>query len=379
MASTARPRKALPVFDAARLANAATAKLRPYDPGHDLPALRERFGDAIAELGSNENPRGPSPLALKVMRAALGETFRYPDPRGMVLKRTLAGHLDVGVERIALGNGSHELLMLLAQCFADAKHSIVFSQFGFAVFPIATAAADARAICVPALPRSDRAAPLGHDLGAMAKSIRRDTRIAYLANPNNPTGTWFEDAALEKFLAAVPRDVVVVVDEAYHEYVEAPGLSTALAFADRYPNLVVTRTFSKAYGLAGMRVGYLVAHPSVVSVLERLRESFNVNNVALAGATAALGDKPWLAKARAFNRAEREWLREELLERGYRCLPSQTNFLLCVLARDASKLEQHLFERGVIVRPMSGYGLPRALRISVGSRAENRRLLRALP
>ena len=379
MASTARPRKALPVFDAARLANAATAKLRPYDPGHDLPALRERFGDAIAELGSNENPRGPSPRALKVMRAALGETFRYPDPRGMVLKRALAGHLDVGVERIALGNGSHELLMLLAQCFADAKHSIVFSQFGFAVFPIATAAADARAICVPALPRSDRAAPLGHDLGAMAKSIRRDTRIAYLANPNNPTGTWFEDAALEKFLAAVPRDVVVVVDEAYHEYVEAPGLSTALAFADRYPNLVVTRTFSKAYGLAGMRVGYLVAHPSVVSVLERLRESFNVNNVALAGATAALGDKPWLAKARAFNRAEREWLREELLERGYRCLPSQTNFLLCVLARDASKLEQHLFERGVIVRPMSGYGLPRALRISVGSRAENRRLLRALP
>jgi histidinol-phosphate aminotransferase len=213
----------------------------------------------------------------------------------------------------------------------------------------------------------------------MAKAIRRDTRIVYLANPNNPTGTWFDDAALAGFLAKVPRDVLVVLDEAYHEYVEAPGLSTALAFADRHPNLVVTRTFSKAYGLAGMRVGYLVAHPSVVSVLERLRESFNVNNVALAGATAALGDKPWLAKAHAFNRAEREWLREELLERGYRCLPSQTNFLLCVLARDAAKLEHHLFERGVIVRPMGGYGLPRALRISVGNRAENRRLLSALP
>ena len=379
MASIARLRKAPPTFDAAFLVNAATAKLRAYDPGHDLPVLRERFGDAIAELGSNENPLGPSPRALKAMRAALGETFRYPDPRGMTLKRALAGHLDVGVERIALGNGSHELLMLLAQCFADAQCSIVFSQFGFAVFPIATAAAGARAICVPALPRSDRAAPLGHDLRAMAKAVRRDTRIVYLANPNNPTGTWFDDAALEKFLAAVPRDVVVVVDEAYHEYVEATGMSTALAFADRYPNLVITRTFSKAYGLAGMRVGYLVAHPSVVSVLERLRESFNVNNVALAGATAALGDKPWLAKARAFNRAEREWLREELLERGYRCLPSQTNFLLCVLSRDASKLENHLFEHGVIVRPMGGYGLPRALRISVGNRAENRRLLSALP
>lgn len=377
--SRARSRKPEPAFDAARLVNAATAKLRAYDPGHDLPALRERFGENIAELGSNENPLGPSPRALKAMRAALDQAFRYPDPRGMVLKRALANDLGVDVERIGLGNGSHELLMLLAQCFADAKHSIVFSQYGFAVFPIATAAAGAGAICVPALPRGDRAAPSGHDLGAMAKAVRRNTRIVYIANPNNPTGTWFDDAALAAFLAKVPRDVLVVVDEAYHEYVDAPGLTTALAFADRHPNLVVTRTFSKAYGLAGMRVGYLVAHPSVVSALERLRESFNVNSVALAGAVAALHDKPWLAKARAFNRAEREWLRGELLEGGYHCLPSQTNFLLCVLPRDATKLERHLFERGVIVRPMGGYGLPRALRISVGSRTENRRLLRALP
>jgi histidinol-phosphate aminotransferase len=379
MASRVRPRKSEPVFDATRLVNAATAGLRAYDPGHDLPALRERFGAAVAELGSNENPLGPSPRALKAMHAALAETFRYPDPRGMALKRTLAERLEVGVERIALGNGSHELLMLLAQCFADAKHSIVFSQYGFAVFPIATAAAGARAIRVPALPRGNRHAPFGHDLDAMARAVRRDTRIVYLANPNNPTGTWFDDAALASFLDRIPRNVLVVVDEAYHEYVDAPGLTTALGFAGRHPNLIVTRTFSKAYGLAGMRVGYLVAHPGVVSVVERLRESFNVNNVALAGAAAALGDKSWLAKARAFNRAEREWLRGELLERGYRCLPSQTNFLLCVLPRDAAKLEHHLFERGVIVRPMAGYGLPRALRISVGSRAENRRLLKALP
>jgi len=367
------------VFDASRLVNAATAKLRAYDPGHDLPALRSRFGAAIAELGSNENPLGPSPRALKIMRAALGETFRYPDPRGMQLKRALAEHLAVDVERISLGNGSHELLMLLAQCFADAKHSIVFSQFGFAVFPIATAAAGARAIRVPALPRSHRSAPYGHDLDAMARAIRANTRVVYLANPNNPTGTWFDDAALAAFLKKVPRNVLVVVDEAYHEYVDASGLTTGLGFAAKHPNLVVTRTFSKAYGMAGVRVGYLVAHTDVVAMLERLRESFNVNNVALAGATAALADKPWLAKARAFNRAEREWLREELLERGYRCLPSQTNFLLCVLPRDAVKLEHHLFERGVIVRPMGGYGLPRALRVSVGSRAENRRLLKALP
>ncbi|HEY7871835.1 MAG TPA: histidinol-phosphate transaminase, partial [Rudaea sp.] len=359
MASSSRSRKSELAFDASRLVNAATAKLRAYDPGHDLPELRSRFGAAIAELGSNENPLGPSPRALKAMRTALAETFRYPDPRGMLLKRALAGHLGVDVARIALGNGSHELLMLLAQCFADAKHSIVFSQFGFAVFPIATAASGARAIRVQALPLSHRGAPYGHDLDAMANAIRANTRIVYLANPNNPTGTRFDDAALAAFLEKVPRNVLVVVDEAYHEYAEAPGLTTAFTFADKHPNLIVTRTFSKAYGMAGLRVGYLVAHPDVVAVLERLRESFNVNNVALAGAAAALADKPWLAKAHAFNRAEREWLREELLERGYRCLPSQTNFLLCVLPRDATKLERHLFERGVIVRPMGGYGLPR--------------------
>lgn len=372
-------RRAPSGFDAARLANPPTASLRAYDPGHDLPALRERFGVCIAELGSNENPLGPSPRALRAMRSVLPTSFRYPDPRGASLKAALAERLGVASDRIALGNGSHELLMLLAQCFADAKHSVVFSQFGFAVFPIATAAAGARAVVVPALPRSHRAAPLGHDLAAMAKAIRRDTRIVYLANPNNPTGTWFDDAALEAFLAAVPRDVLVVVDEAYHEYVEVAGLTTALAFADRFANLVATRTFSKAYGLAGLRVGYLVAHPSVVAVLERLRESFNVNLVALAGAEAALRDARWLARVQAFNRDEREWLRGKLLARGYRCLPSQTNFLLCVLSRNAATLERHLFERGVIVRPMGGYGLPRALRISVGSRAENQRLLDALP
>jgi histidinol-phosphate aminotransferase len=173
--------------------------------------------------------------------------------------------------------------------------------------------------------------------------------------------------------------VIVVADEAYSEYVDAPGLSSALRLADRHPNLVITRTFSKAYALAGLRVGYLVAHPSVVAVVERLRESFNVNNVALAAAEAALGDDEHLAKARAFNRDERDWLADALAKRGYRVLPSQTNFVMIDLGRDAADLERHLFERGVIVRPMGGYGLPQTLRISIGSRAENQRLLDALP
>lgn len=365
-------------FDATHLANPATAALRAYDPGHDLPALRRRFGAAISELGSNENVLGPSARALEAMRAALAESYRYPDPRGAALKAALSAELGVGAERIALGNGSHELLMLLAQCFVDPAHSVGFSQYGFAVFPIATAAAGAQPIRVPALPREHATAPFGHDLDALAAAVREDTRLVYLANPNNPTGTWFDDVALAAFLARVPREVLVVLDEAYHEFVDAPGLSTALHLAERHPNLIVTRTFSKAYALAGLRVGYLVADASVVAVIERLRESFNLNNVALAGAEAALADREHLARSRELNASERAWLVDALSVRGYVCLPSQTNFVLVDLARDAAELERHLFERGVIVRPMGGYGLPQTLRISVGSRAENQRLLAAL-
>lgn len=366
-------------FDATRLANAATTALRAYDPGHDLPALRKRFGPTIAELGSNENPLGPSPRALEAMRRALAESSRYPDPRGASLKAALAAHLGVSTERIALGNGSHELLMLLAQCFVDATRSVVFSQYGFAVFPIATAAAGAQPIRAAALPRMHAQAPFGHDLDAIAASLRADTRLIYLANPNNPTGTWFDDAALQAFLARIPPDILVVVDEAYHEYVDAPGIGSALRFADAHANLIVTRTFSKAYALAGLRAGYLIAHPSVVAVIERLRESFNLNHLALIGAEAALADHEHLHAARAYNASERSWLVDALTQRGYVCLPSQTNFVLIDLDRDAAELEAHLFERGVIVRPMNGYGLAQTLRISVGSRAENQRLLDALP
>lgn len=375
---SAQPQRREPPFDATRLANPATAALRAYDPGHDLPALRRRFGAAIAELGSNENALGPSPHAIEAMRAALAESHRYPDPRGAALKDALSAQLGVGVERIALGNGSHELLMLLAQCFADPAHSVAFSQYGFAVFPIATAAAGAQPICVPALPREHATAPFGHDLDALADALRENTRLVYLANPNNPTGTWFDDAALAAFLARVPREVLVVVDEAYHEFADAPGLGTALHLADLHPNLIVTRTFSKAYALAGLRVGYLVADPSVVAVIERLRESFNLNNVALAGAEAALADREHLQRSRTLNASERGWLAAELARRGYSSLPSQTNFVLVDLARDAAPLERHLFERGVIVRPMGGYGLPQTLRVSVGSRDENERLLAAM-
>jgi histidinol-phosphate aminotransferase len=367
------------IVDAATLANAATRALRAYDPGHDLPALRKRFGAALAELGSNENPLGPSPRAIAAIQSALPDAFRYPDPQGAALKAALARHLGVDSMQITLGNGSHELLMLIAQCFADASVSVVFSEFGFAVFPIATAAAGARAIRASALARDHATMPLGHDLEAIANAVRADTRIVYLANPNNPTGTWFDDAALARFLARIPATTLVVVDEAYQEFVTAPGVSSALRFLPRYPNLIVTRTFSKAYALAGLRVGYAVSGAEVAGVLERLRESFNVNALALAAAEAALADQVHVARGRDWNLAAREWLTDRLRACGLRVLPSQTNFVLIDFGRDAAPIERALFERGVIVRPMGGYGLPDFLRISVGTRAENERLLEAMP
>ena len=366
-------------FDAATLAHAATRRLGAYDPGHDLPALRRRFGSALAELGSNENPLGPSPCALAAIEAALPELLRYPDPKGGALKTALAVQLGVDSAQITLGNGSHELLMLIAQCFADAGTSIVFSEFGFAVFPIATAATGAQPIRVSAYPADHASMPRGHDLDAMAAAVRADTRVVYLANPNTPTGTWFDDAALARFLARTRPSTLVVVDEAYHEYVTAPGLTTALQFLPRHPNLVVTRTFSKAHALAGLRVGYAISDPSTAAVLERLRESFNVNGLALAAAEAALGDQAHVARVREWNAAERDWLAAALRARGLRVLPSQTNFVLIDFGRDAAPIENALFERGVIARPMGGYGLRDCLRVSVGSRSENERLLEALP
>jgi histidinol-phosphate aminotransferase len=366
-------------FDAAALANRATSALRAYDPGHDLPALRLRFGAVISELGSNENPLGPSPHATQAATRALADVWRYPDPLGAALKRKLSEEQGVPVAGITLGNGSHELLMLLAQCFADAGHPVVHSQYGFAVFPIAAAAAGAPSVAVPALPADHPEAPYGHDLEAIAGAITDSTRLVYLANPNNPTGTWFDDAALEAFLGKVPPQTLVVVDEAYYEYVDAKGLTTAARLLDRFPNLIVTRTFSKAYGLAGLRIGYMLSHASVAAVCERLRESFNVNVVALAAAEAALGDHAHRALVRETNRRDRAWLAGELTARGLRVLPSQTNFLLVDLGRDATPFEAHLFERGVIVRPMAGYRLPHTVRVSVGSRDELSRLLENLP
>ncbi len=365
-------------MDAFVLANPVAARLRAYDPGHDLAVLRARYGPMLAELGANENPDGPGPAARAAMQQALAVTHRYPDPRAAALRERLASQLGVEENELAFGNGSHELLMLLAQCFAGPDQAVMYSQHGFAVFALAAAAAGAPAICVDALPAGDAVAPHGHDLAAMAAAVTPQLRLVYLANPNNPTGTWFDLPMLEDFLTKLPPDVLVVVDEAYVEYFQREGGQSALALRARFPNLVVTRTFSKAHALAGLRVGYLVADASVCRVLDGLRESFNVGVVAQAAAAASLDDGEWRHQSLTRNRKERARLAGELAQLGLASLPSRTNFLLVDCGGDASVLEKRLFGAGVIARPVGGYGFPRHLRISVGSHAENNRLLEVL-
>lgn len=367
--------------------------LKAYDPGHDLVAFRKKFGAGAAagrasaavggtrlvELGSNENPYGASPLARAAIVDQLQALHRYPDPLGADLKRALAGRHGVDSKQILLGNGSHELLMQLAQVFAGAGEDVVFSRYGFAVFALATQAAGANRIAVEALPEDHPHMPLGHDLDAIAASITPVTKLVYLANPNNPTGTWFGRAAFARFMAKVPDEVIVVMDEAYAEMADAGAdAATALPLLQAHSNLVLTRTFSKAYGLAGLRVGYLIGAPGLVAVMERLRESFNVNGPALAACEAALGDLDHLQHSCTRNAEQRAALAQALEQRGLRVYPSQTNFLLVRFGPGTARIEADLTARGVVLRPMGGYGLPECLRITVGDADDNRRLLAAL-
>ncbi|QSX77786.1 histidinol-phosphate transaminase [Agrilutibacter solisilvae] len=371
-----------PAFDEAWFAARASRGvqgLKAYDPGHDLVALRRKFGEErLLELGSNENPYGPSTAARMAILDQMQSLHRYPDPLGLDLKRALATLHGVDTGAILLGNGSHELLMQLAQVFAGPGDEVVYSQYGFAVFALATQCAGASARVVPARTRDRADMPLGHDLDAIAAAITPATRLVYVANPNNPTGTWFGVDALDAFLAKVPPEVIVVFDEAYAEMAVAPDYASALGRLGRHGNLVVTRTFSKAYGLAGLRVGYLLAAPGLVAVMERVRESFNVNGPALAACEAALDDAAHLDSCVRRNAVERDALAQALQRRGLRVFPSQTNFLLVEFGPQTALIESALVAQGVVLRPMGGYGLPDCLRITVGTADENQRLLAAL-
>lgn len=355
------------------LAVPSIATLSPYRPGKPAGELERELGlTDIVSLASNENPLGPSPRALAAATAALSRLERYPDGAGFELKAALNKAYGISSDRLTLGNGSNELLNLAARAFVRPGDEVIYSQYAFVAYAIAAKACQARAVEVPAR-------DYAHDLPAMADAVSERTRLIYLANPNNPTGTSFSDAELRAFLDAVPERVIVVLDEAYTEYVDPDaGLPNGLDLIDDYPNLIVTRTFSKAFGLAGLRVGFAVANAQIADLMNRIREPFNVNAAALAAATAALTDEEYLQQTLEINRRGRQQLSEGLERLGLEFLASQGNFLTLDLQRDAQPVFEALLRQGVIVRPLQPYAMPRHLRVTVGTEQENRRFLDAL-
>ena len=347
--------------------------IAPYQPGKPISELARELGldeAGIVKLASNENPLGPSPRALAAAQDALHDMALYPDGAGFALKAKLAAKFGIVAKQIVLGNGSNDVLDMVARAFLAPSDSAVFSQHAFAVYPIATQTVGATG--VPVVARA-----YGHDLEAMRAAIREDTRVVWIANPNNPTGTFLPWSDIEAFLTAVPEEVVVVLDEAYGEYLPTEDRADTLAWIERFPNLIISRTFSKAYGLAGLRVGYGIAHPDVIDLLNRVRHPFNVNAPALAAAEAALDDVEFLLRSYALNSAGMAQLVAGLDALNVETVPSKGNFLLAKVG-DAARINEALLKQGVIVRPVANYGLPAFLRVSVGLAGQNARFLEAL-
>ena len=360
---------------------AGVLALEPYSPGMPIDELQRRLGlSDVIKLASNENPLGPSAKVKAALaeHAASGNVSLYPDGGGFRLKKKISEFHDIDASRITLGNGSNDLLEFIARVFLGPGRKALFSEYCFAVYPLATLAQNAEAIVAKALPADHPTMPFGHDLAALAAALTPDVSVVMIANPNNPTGTWVEPGPLEAFIAQVPASTLVVLDEAYIEYFDPSLKPDSRAWLDRYPNLVITRTFSKTYGLAGLRAGYALSHPSVADLLNRVRQPFNLNMLALLAAEVALGDQEHVAKAVELNRTEMARIKAEFAALGLSVLPSQANFLTFNLGRDAAPIHKGLLERGVIVRPMASYGMPTWLRVSIGTAAENTRFLTAL-
>ena len=347
--------------------------ITPYQPGKPISALAREMGlseQGIIKLASNENPLGMSPRGRQAMLDATADVARYPDGGGFALKSALCRRFGVQMSQIVLGNGSNDVLDIAARAFLGPGRSAVYAQHAFAVYPIATLTVGARGIEVPAI-------AFGHDPDGMRAAIVPDTRIVFIANPNNPTGTFVFGPALERFLASVPDDVLVVLDEAYNEYLEPEVRYDSVAWLARFPNLVISRTFSKIYGLAGLRVGYALAHPDVADLMNRVRQPFNVGSLGLAAAEAALADDDFIRRSFELNSLGMKQLVSGFERLGIDYIPSYGNFVTFV-AGDAPAVNDRLLREGIIVRPIGGYGMPKHLRVSIGLEHENARFLAAL-
>ena len=347
--------------------------IAPYQAGKPIEELAREHGlqpERIVKLASNENPLGMPDSARAAIEAALPELGRYPDSNGFDLKAALSRKFGVPAEWITLGNGSNDILEAAAAVMLAPGRSCVYAQHSFAVYPLATMARGARSIVVPAR-------DYGHDLDAMLAAIEADTRLVFVANPNNPTGTFVGADTMAAFLGRVPRHVVVVLDEAYNEYLSPELRHPSIDWVRRFPNLLVSRSFSKAYGLAGLRVGYGVAQPELTDLLNRVRQPFNCNSLAQVAAVAALADEAFVARSVEVNRKGMAQITAALDVLGLRYLPSFGNFLL-VEVGDGAAVYQGLLKRGVIVRPVANYGLPQWLRVTIGLPEENDKFVAAL-
>lgn len=346
--------------------------IAPYQPGKPIAELERELGiSGIVKLASNENPLGCSPHAVAAMQQAIESIALYPDGNGFELKDALSRRYGVGHEHIVLGNGSNDMLELAARAFLSVGDRAVYSAHAFAVYPLATQAVGASGISVPAI-------EFGHDLKAMLQTAAaQQAKLVFIANPNNPTGTFLEAGALLEFMRALPSDILVVLDEAYNEYLPEENRYDSVAWLQEFPNLIVSRTFSKAYGLAGLRVGYAFAHAQVADMMNRVRQPFNVNSLAQAAAVAALADEDFVRKTHELNLRGMQQITAELRRLGLEYIPSYGNFVSFRIG-DGLKMYRRLLELGVIVRPVASYDMAEYLRVSIGTESENERFLSAL-
>ena len=361
-------------IDLKSLAPKNVREIAPYVPGKPISETARELGIPEAEIlkmASNENPLGPSPRALEAIRGALADLHYYPDGSGFELKNVLARKLALRPSNFILGNGSNDVLELAARAFLTGADSAVYSQHAFMVYPLAVQAIGARHVVVPAR-------DFGADLDAMARAVRADTKMVFLANPNNPTGTFAPWPEVARLIERVPPRVLVVLDEAYVEYLPHELQSPSAGWLGRHPNLVVARTLSKAYGLAGLRVGYAFAHPDVAELMNRVRQPFNVNHLAMVAACAALEDEAFIAKSREINARGLAQLEEGLRRLGLEFIASRGNFVTVRIGPAAPAVYERLLRAGIIVRPIAGYGMPEHLRVTVGLPEQNERLLAQL-
>ena len=362
-----------------KLAISGVQHLTPYQPGKPVEELERELGIANSvKLASNENPLGPSPLALESIKQLSSTINYYPDGGGFALSEKLAQKHQVDASNITLGNGSNDILELVTRAFLTPQHSAVFSEHSFAVYPLVVQAVGATANVAKAFAEDHASMPLGHDPEALLSQIENNTRIIFIANPNNPTGTWLIPSQLEQLFSNIKQDVIIVLDLAYTEYMDESLKPPIKQWLEKFPNLLVTQTFSKVYALAGLRIGYSISNPEIADILNRVRQPFNTNLLAQNAAIASLDDAEHVSKSVAMNNTGKTFLQDAFTEMGLDYLPTMGNFISVNVKQDGAALYDRLLQQGVIVRPVGNYAMPEYLRVTIGTQQQNERFVETL-